>query len=73
MYFSAIMVFVSEFWPYINLTLFIVAWMANGKKLSYKNRELLILILDVTGKWSFIDYFMMLMMLVGFHFVVGFN
>jgi hypothetical protein len=38
--------------------------------LSYKRREKILLILDATGKFSFLDCYVMLMMIVAFHFHV---
>jgi uncharacterized paraquat-inducible protein A len=49
----------SEFWPYIKLFLMLLCWIFPKWILSFKGRELFLLILDKTGKWSLLDAYVM--------------
>jgi hypothetical protein len=48
-----------------------ICWCANEKKITYKTREKLLIILDSLGKWSILDSYVMIMMIVAFRFQVN--
>ena len=60
----------SGFWPYMKLILMLISFCLAGSILSHKSREKILLILDATGKFSILDTYVMVMMLVAFHFHV---
>ena len=60
----------SGVWPYLKLILMLISFCLPTSILSYKRREKILLILDATGKFSFLDCYVMLMMIVAFHFHV---
>ena len=55
-------------WPYVKLLLMIFCWVMPPHLLSEKRRETLLRVLDALGKWSLIDSFVMVLMLVAFRF-----
>jgi uncharacterized paraquat-inducible protein A len=55
-------------WPYIKLVIMLICWVS---KLSIKSREYLLMAIDMLGKWSLIDAFVMTLMMVAFQFHVG--
>ncbi|KAH3756969.1 Paraquat-inducible protein A [Pelomyxa schiedti] len=59
-------------WPYLKLVLMFAAWVAPVKIVSVKSREYLLMFLDAFGKWSMLDSYVMVMMLVAFHMIIEF-
>eukprot|EP01127_Copromyxa_protea_P017743 TRINITY_DN5453_c0_g1_i1.p1 TRINITY_DN5453_c0_g1~~TRINITY_DN5453_c0_g1_i1.p1 ORF type:complete len:1061 (+),score=251.87 TRINITY_DN5453_c0_g1_i1:40-3222(+) len=53
-------------WPYIKLLMAIWSWFAPPRFFSVKRRETVLMILDALGKWSLIDAYVMIVMLVSF-------
>lgn len=58
-------------WPYLKLLIVLVCWSFPVTVLSCKRREWLLMVIDALGKWSLIDSFVMVLMLVAFRFHVG--
>jgi uncharacterized paraquat-inducible protein A len=61
----------SWWWPYIKLFLMCISWFLNSKQMSYRTRERLLITLDMMGKWSLLDSFMLVMQIVAFHLQIG--
>ena len=55
-------------WPYIKLVTMLVSWFAPSSVLKSNVREGLLMVLDGFGKWSLIDAFVMVLMMVAFRF-----
>jgi hypothetical protein len=58
-------------WPYAKLLLMLLCWIAPTNYLRVKSRETTFMVVDMLGKWSLIDSFVMVLMLVAFRFHVG--
>ena len=67
---SALICAFSGIWPYMKLILMLISFCTPTSILSHKRREKILIILDATGKFSFLDSYVMMMMLVAFHFHV---
>jgi len=67
-YIGLIIAIFSGIWPYGKLLLMMFVWCLNEKILSIKSRERMLIVLDSLGKWSLIDTFVMVMMIVAFRF-----
>ena len=67
---STVVAVFSGVWPYLKLVLMLISFMLPTSILSHKRREKILLILDATGKFSIIDSYVMIMMMVAFHFHV---
>eukprot|EP00730_Choanoeca_flexa_P014305 TRINITY_DN6209_c0_g1_i1.p1 TRINITY_DN6209_c0_g1~~TRINITY_DN6209_c0_g1_i1.p1 ORF type:complete len:1010 (+),score=252.90 TRINITY_DN6209_c0_g1_i1:137-3166(+) len=55
-------------WPYLKLILMLFAWVCPVSLLKERRRETLLRVLDALGKWSLIDTYVLVMMLVAFRF-----
>jgi hypothetical protein len=64
---AGLIAFFSGAWPYIKLVLMLVGWFAPVKLLSVERRESLLIILDALGKWSLVDFFVMVLFLCAFY------
>ena len=60
----------SGFWPYMKLVLMLISFVLPASILSQNARKKILIVLDVSGKWSILDSYVMIMMLVAFHFHV---
>lgn len=60
-------------WPYMKLLLMLAAWLLPVSWLSVNRRETMLRVLDALGKWSLIDSFVLVMMLVAFRFHLPFR
>ena len=60
----------SGVWPYTKLILMLISFFLPTSILSHKRREKILLVLDATGKFSFLDSYVMMMMIVAFYFHV---
>ncbi|KAK8882627.1 hypothetical protein M9Y10_045269 [Tritrichomonas musculus] len=69
---SILVACMSAIWPYSKLVLMLIVWMIPSSILKKKHRDRILRILDVLGKWSLLDSFFMILMVVGFHFVIRF-
>ena len=67
---STVVAVFSGVWPYFKLVLMLISFMLPTSILSHKRREKILLILDATGKFSILDSYVMIMMMVAFHFHV---
>ena len=69
MYPLAILIaFFSGAWPYIKLVCMFVCWLSPTGVLSVKRRESILQFMDMMGKWSLIDFFVMTMFMCAFYF-----
>lgn len=55
-------------WPYAKLLLMLMCWCTPVTFLSLRKREIWLMVVDALGKWSLIDSYVMVMMLVAFRF-----
>ena len=55
-------------WPYIKLILVMIVWTIEERRLTFRMREKILIVLDTMGKWSLIDCYVMVLMLVAFYF-----
>ena len=67
---SSLVALFSGVWPYMKLFLMLISFFLPTSILSHKRREKILLVLDATGKYSFLDSYVMVMMIVAFHFHV---
>jgi Paraquat-inducible protein A len=58
-------------WPYLKLVLMLLSWLAPTWMLPVKRRERLLMALDALGKWSLIDAYVLVMMLVAFRLTIA--
>eukprot|EP00656_Telonema_subtile_P002700 TRINITY_DN1122_c0_g1_i1.p1 TRINITY_DN1122_c0_g1~~TRINITY_DN1122_c0_g1_i1.p1 ORF type:complete len:2329 (-),score=412.59 TRINITY_DN1122_c0_g1_i1:67-7053(-) len=58
-------------WPYSKLLLVLVCWCLPPAALPLKHRGKLLEALDALGKWSLVDSFVLVMMMVAFRFHIG--
>lgn len=65
---ALLIAFFSGAWPYIKLALLALCWVAGPGTLPVTRRDGLLRFLDIFGKWSLIDFFVMVMMMCAFHF-----
>jgi hypothetical protein len=61
----------SGVWPYVKLGLMLCCWIAPLQKLSASKRESLLMWLDALGKYSLVDAYVLVMMMVAFRFHVS--
>ena len=67
---SALIALFSGFWPYMKLLLMLISFFLPTTILSHRRREKILLFLDATGKFSILDSYVMIILLVAFHFHV---
>ncbi|RYH28277.1 hypothetical protein EON65_12820 [archaeon] len=65
---SILIAFFSGAWPYVKLAAMFMVWVLPPVVLSVKRRESILILLDMLGKWSLIDFFVMVLMLCAFFF-----
>jgi uncharacterized paraquat-inducible protein A len=72
---AVLIAFFSGAWPYMKLAVMGVCWVSPSEFLSVKKREEWLRLMDILGKWSLIDFFVMVMMMCAFMFnlVLGDN
>ena len=72
-YFLALIVALfSGIWPYLKLVLMLISFVLPTSILNKNKREKILMRLDSTGKWSILDSYVMILMLVAFHFHIQF-
>ena len=72
-YFLALIVALfSGIWPYLKLVLMLISFVLPTSILNKRKREKILMGLDSTGKWSILDSYVMILMLVAFHFHIQF-
>lgn len=59
-------------WPYTKLIMMLMVWILPGPIMHAKRRETFLKFLDALGKWSLVDSFVMVLMLIAFNFDVYF-
>lgn len=59
-------------WPYLKLVLMFASWLTPKRWLPIKYREYILMALDALGKWSLLDSYIMILMLVAFRFSIAF-
>ena len=55
-------------WPYVKLALLAACWTTPARTMPLRRRQRLLLWLEALGKWSLIDTFVLVMMMVAFKF-----
>lgn len=55
-------------WPYVKLALMAACWTIPARGMPLRRRQRLLLWLEALGKWSLIDTFVLVMMMVAFKF-----
>ena len=68
---SLLVAIFSGIWPYAKLVLMLISFCLPASILPHKSRENILLILDATGKFSILDTYVMVMMLVAFQFHIN--
>jgi len=63
-----LILFCSGIWPYVKLVLMIVAWIASTRRLPPVKREKILYLLDSLGKFSLIDAYVLVLMMVAFRY-----
>jgi hypothetical protein len=53
-------------WPYLKLVLMLAAWCVPASLLPTRTRERMLVYLDALGKWSLVDSFVLVLMMVAF-------
>ena len=69
---SIIIALFSGIWPYLKLVLMFISFVMPTSLFNKKKRGIVLRILDATGKWSILDSYVMILMLVAFHFHIAF-
>ncbi len=67
---AIIIALLSGAWPYVKLLLMLYCWLAPVVVLPPAMRLLVLRVLDAAGKWSLLDFLMLMMMAVAFHFTL---
>jgi hypothetical protein len=65
-YLAVLVAFYTAGWPYVKLLLLFFAWVFPPKWFPIQRRENVLIFLDVVGKWAFLDFFVLTLLLVGF-------
>lgn len=63
----------SGIWPYVKLIMMLLCWILPPSKISIKRREKILIFLDTVGKYSLIDGYMLVMMVVSFRYHLNKN
>jgi len=63
-----LILFCSGIWPYVKLILMMVSWIASTRRLSPIKREKVLYLLDSLGKFSLIDAYVLVLMMVAFRY-----
>jgi hypothetical protein len=69
---SILIAFFSGIWPYLKLILMLISFITPSSLINKNKRSTILMILDATGKWSILDSYVMILMLVAFQFHVVF-
>lgn len=59
-------------WPYTKLVIMIIVWILPAHILKVHIRSRILRVLDELGKWSLLDSYVMILMLIAFHISLGF-
>ena len=69
---AILIAFMSGIWPYAKVVLMIICWFFPTAWMKASTRGKMLNWLDFLGKWSLLDTYVMIMMLVAFHFRIDF-
>jgi hypothetical protein len=69
---SILIAFFSGIWPYLKLIMMLISFITPSSLINKNKRSTILMILDATGKWSILDSYVMILMLVAFQFHVVF-
>ena len=68
-YFLMVLIlFCSGVWPYVKLSLLMYSWMASSKRLPLLRRERILYLIDSLGKFSLVDAYVLVLMMVAFRY-----
>lgn len=67
---SILVAFFSGAWPYIKLVAMLMCWVLPTSAMPLRNRDSVLRWLDILGKWSLLDTYVMVMMMVAFNFTL---
>ena len=65
---AVLIFFFSGMWPYIKLASMLVSWVLPPRLMPVPVRETVLVVLDALGKWSLIDFYVMVLMLCAFYY-----
>jgi hypothetical protein len=65
---AVLIAFFSGAWPYVKLLVMLASWVVPTSWLTVERREFLLVVLDILGKWSLVDFFVMVLMVCAFYF-----
>jgi len=68
---SVLIAIFSGIWPYVKLVLMLFSWVAPSKLLAPERRGRILRVVDALGKWSLIDSYVLIMMMVSFRVTLG--
>lgn len=68
---GVLIIVMSCLWPYTKLILMLIVWVLPTSILSEKRRKGILNVLDTLGKWSLLDSFVMILMIVAFYFEIA--
>jgi len=63
-----LILFCSGIWPYVKLVLMMVSWIVSTRRLPPVKREKILYLLDSLGKFSLIDAYVLVLMMVAFRY-----
>lgn len=64
---AVLIAFFSGAWPYVKLAVMLLSWILPPGLLSLERRETFLVVLDALGKWSLVDFFVMVLFLCAFY------
>ena len=64
--------FCSGVWPYVKIVLMMFSWLASTRRLPPTRRENILYLLDALGKFSLIDAYVLVLMMVAFRYQLEF-
>lgn len=65
---ASLIAFFTGFWPYFKLLFMLAAYTLPSSIISINKRDSRLKILEILGKWSLVDFFVMTLFMIGFHF-----
>jgi hypothetical protein len=65
---ASLIAFFTGFWPYFKLLFMLAAYTLPSSIISIDKRDTRLKLLEILGKWSLVDFFVMTLFMIGFHF-----
>ena len=65
---ASLIAFFTGFWPYFKLLFMLAAYTLPTSVISINLRDSRLKLLEILGKWSLVDFFVMTLFMIGFHF-----